>query len=89
MSRRRHLFEHGGDHDLLLWRGDSFVNMAPNDLPGDGPQAWTMTVTQGEIPLGSGVGRLAPIADSVRIAVPSVRMGTEDISANSGCAEHV
>jgi hypothetical protein len=56
--------EHGRDHSLLLG-GDSFVNGACQNLPGDGPQAWTMAITQGELPLGAGAGRLAPIADSV------------------------
>ena len=56
--------EYGRDHSLLLG-GDSFVNGACQDLPGDGPQAWTMAIAQGELPLGAGAGRLAPIAGSV------------------------
>jgi hypothetical protein len=70
MNTRRHLFEHGGDHDLLPCAATGFVNMAPNDLPGDGPQAWTMAVTQGGPRLGAGVACLAPIADSARVTFP-------------------
>jgi hypothetical protein len=50
--------EHGRDHSLLLG-GDSFVNGACQDLPGDGPQAWTMAIAGGELPLGAGAMRFA------------------------------